>query len=161
MLEKRKRDLRDLKRLDHHRLMRIAALYVTTHSDYFMDRAIALLGRRDGVLDKVILNFVRKLDDKYWFVYRQVCLQTNWLTFRSLETRDKSSKVYLKRFMTEDIKRVRNKTIESAFETASNVDHWIKFRKTPYVQGSKLRDRIKDPIVLAFFDDWSEPDFSD
>jgi hypothetical protein len=62
----------------------------------------------------------------------------------------------LQSFMPEDIKRCRNFAVKSAFETASNVDHWIKFRRTPYVPVPKLRDRIKDPIVLAFFEDWSD-----
>jgi hypothetical protein len=157
---KRKLRYRDMKVQDKKLLLRVAALYVVNHSDYFMDRALAVL-HRPAPLAKLVSCFVSKLDDKYWFVYRQVCLQTYWLTFQSLEISDKSSGKVLKNFMSNDIEFYRNRVIYGAFETASDVTRRIEFRKTKYVPVPKLRDRIKDPIVLAFFDDWSEPDFSD
>lgn len=122
-----------------------------------MDRALAIL-HRPGPLSKLVFFFVRKLDDKFWFVYRQVCMQTYWLTFRSLEISDKFSGKVLKHFMSSDTEWFRNKVIKGAFETASHAWREIRFRKTPYVPVPKLRDRIKDPIVLAFFEDWSEPE---
>jgi hypothetical protein len=157
VLRKRKAKIVDIKWRDHDLLIKVSALYVVSHSDYFFDRVLALLGRWK-TLSKVLQHFVRKLDDKFWFVYRQVCLQTHWLTFRSLGIRDKSSKLLLKSFMPNDTRDFRNIVIRGAFETASNTWCWIKFRRTPYVPVPKLRDRIKDPSVLAFFEDWSEPE---
>jgi hypothetical protein len=157
---KRKRRFRDIKPKDRELLLKVAAVYVTSHSDYFMDRALACL-HRPGPLSSLVTCFVRKLDDKFWFVYSQICYQINWLTFQSLGISDKSRKQKdssLNTFMSNDSKVFRDDVIRSAFETASNDLHWIKFRKTPYVPVPKLRDRITDKSVLAFFEDWSEPE---
>jgi hypothetical protein len=154
--QKRKRRYRDMKPRDKKQLFQVAAFYAVSHSDYFLDRALAVL-HRPKPLAKLVSCFVRKLDDKYWFVYRQICNQIYWLTFQSLEISDKSSRTVLKNFMSNDIEFYRNKVIAGGFETASDVTRLTKFRSTQYVPVPKLRDRIKDPIVLAFFDDWSEP----
>lgn len=126
-----------------------------------MDRALACL-HKPGPLSRVVNCFVRKLDDKFWFVYRQICYQIYWLTFQSLGISDKSSKNLWESFMPHDIDEFRREEVSEAFETASDDCSQIEFRRTPYVPVPKLRDRIKDP-VLAFFEDWSEPelDFSD
>lgn len=155
----RKKRFRDIRRLDHQLLLKVAALYTVTHSDYILDRALACL-HRPGPLSGVLRYFVRKLDDKFWFVYRQVCLQTNWLTFQSLGISDKSSRAVLRDFMSYDSKKYRNSVIREAFETASDVTVLTKFRTTPYVQDLKLRGNkaTSDPVILAFFNDWSDPD---
>jgi hypothetical protein len=90
----RKRLNRYTRARDLRTLFGISAYYAITHSDYFLDRALALLGRRQVVLEHLLEKFVCTLDDSLWFVYRQVCLQTYWLTFRSLRTRDKSRNAY-------------------------------------------------------------------
>jgi len=158
---KRKRRFRDIKRDDRALLLKVAALYATSHSDYFLDRALAVL-HRPGPLAKVVNCFVRKLDDKFWFVYSQVCIQTNWLTFQSLGISDKSSKLFLRRFMPNDTKRFRDSIICSAFETAADDCRRVRFRARPYVSGSKLCDKgasvQKDPTVLAFLEYESEPE---
>lgn len=155
----RKRKNRKVKAADRQQLLQVAALYVVNKSDYFMDRALAVLHRR-GPLKGVVSYFVRKLDDKFWFVYRQVCYQTYWLVLRSRlnGSRDKSSKKCLKDFLPKSAKDFKYDVVQSAFETAADFWNQPKFRKTLYVQESKLRDRIKDPVVLAFFEDWSEPE---
>jgi hypothetical protein len=155
--KKRKQQFRDVKKRDKKILLQVAALYAINHSDYFMDRALAVL-HRPKVLAKVVSFFVRKLDDKFWFVYRQVCLQTHWLTFQSHEISDKSSKRVYRHFMSEDIDWWKNRVLIGAFETASDDRRQIRFRETQYEQFQSLRDRISDPLVLAFFEDWSEPD---
>lgn len=160
---KRKERFRDVKPRDRQLLLKVAALYVTCHSDYFMDRALACL-HRPGPLSSLVTCFVRKLDDKFWFVYSQICYQINWLTLQSLGISDKSRKAKdssLRTFMSNDSKAHRDEVIRSAFETASDDCSQIKFRTTSYVPVPKLRDRIKDPIVLAFFEDWSEPELDD
>jgi hypothetical protein len=157
MWMKRKQRFRNIGSRDKKLLLQVAAFYATSHSDYFMDRALACL-HKPGPLSRMLTYFVRRLDDKYWFVYRQICYQIHWLTFQSLGISDKSSKKLLKSFMSSDIKEFRNDVIKGSFETASNDCSWIEFRKTKYVPVPKLRDRIKDPIVLAFFEDWSEPE---
>jgi hypothetical protein len=154
---KRKQRFRDIKWSDKKILFKVAALYVTTHSDYFLDRALALL-HRPGPLNSIVNCFVRKLDDKFWFVYSQICNQIYWLTFQSLGISDKSRKDFCESLMPEGTQEARNNSVKSSFETASCCNNRIMFRKTPYVRVSKLRDRIKDPIVLAFFEDWSEPE---
>lgn len=154
---KRKQRFRDIRPKDKELLFKVAALYTTTHSDYFLDRALACL-HKPGPLASIVVCFVRKLDDKFWFVYSQICNQIHWLTFQSLGISDKSRKDFREVFMSKDTETSRRKCVKSAFETASNVNHWIKFRETPYVRVPKLRDRIKDPLVLAFFEDMSEPE---
>jgi hypothetical protein len=79
---------RRIKPKDYSVCFRIAVYYSITHSDYFLDRALALLGRSRKVA-KVISCYLSKLSDKLWFVYRQVCLQTSWLTSRSKWISDK------------------------------------------------------------------------
>jgi hypothetical protein len=79
---------RSIKSRDYSICFRIAVYYSITHSDYFLDRALALLGRSRKIA-KVISCFISKLSDKLWFVYRQVCLQTSWLTSRSKWISDK------------------------------------------------------------------------
>jgi uncharacterized protein YggT (Ycf19 family) len=90
----RKRLNRYTRGRDLSTLLKISAYYAITHSDYFLDRALALLGRRQVVLEHLLERYVCTLDDSLWFVYRQVCLQTHWLTFRSEKTRDKSRNAY-------------------------------------------------------------------
>jgi hypothetical protein len=64
----------------------------------------------------------------------------------------------LKDFLPKSAKDFKYDVVQSAFETAADFWSQPKFRKTLYVQEPKLRDRIKDPVVLAFFEDWSEPE---
>lgn len=88
LFQKRKRNLRDTRQQDRNFILKIAVVYTITHSDYFLDRMLALLGRSKAVKG-VFRYFLCRLGDKLWFVYRQVCLHTYWLTNRSLGTRDK------------------------------------------------------------------------
>jgi len=88
LFQRRKRNLRDTKHRDKNLILKIAAYYSITHSDYFLDRMLALLGRSKAVKG-IFRSFLCRLGDKLWFVYRQVCLHTYWLTNRSLGTRDK------------------------------------------------------------------------
>jgi len=79
---------RKIKPKDYSVCFRIAVYYSITHSDYFLDRALALLGRSRKIA-KVVSCFIGKLSDKLWFVYRQICLQISWLTSRSKWISDK------------------------------------------------------------------------
>lgn len=162
----RKERYTDVKPKTRELLLKVSALYATIHSDYFMDRAIALLCR-PRPLSKLVDSYLSKIDDKFWFVYRQVSLQTNWLTFQSHGISDKSiSKSVLKRFMSSDTKRFRNEIIADAFCTASNVRRLTKFRTRPFdVMGKKCErsakltgNRKQDAAFLAFFDYSSDPD---
>lgn len=153
---KRKKRFRDIRPQDKKQLLKVAALYVTSHSDYFLDRALACL-HKPKPLSSIVNCFVRKLDDKFWFVYSQVCNQTYWLTFQSLGISDKSRKDF-ESLMPGGTEESKKECVKSAFETASFPYGRIEFRKTPYVRIPKLSDRIKDPLVLAFFEDMSEPE---
>jgi hypothetical protein len=141
-----------MKRRDRQLLFKVAALYTVTHSDYFLDRALACL-TRPRPLARIVQYFVRKLDDKFWFVYRQICLQINWLTFQSLGISDKSSNELLRSFMVATPKKERNEMIITAFETASDVKVLSKFRTTRYVHEKKNHSLEK---ALVDFFDWSE-----
>lgn len=150
---KRKQRFRDIRRKDKNLLFKVAAYYATTHSDYFLDRALACL-HKPGPLSSLVVCFVRKLDDKFWFVYSQICNQIYWLTFQSLGISDKSRKDFRESFMLSSTKGERIKSLRECFETASCVTARIKFRDTPYVHEPKIRDRE----VLAFFSYMSEPE---
>jgi hypothetical protein len=91
LFQRRKRNLRDTRQRDKNFILKIAVVYTITHSDYFLDRMLALLGRSRAVAG-VFRYYLRRLGDKLWFVYRQVCLHTYWLTNRSVRTSDKPRK---------------------------------------------------------------------
>jgi hypothetical protein len=146
---------RDIQSKDKDLLARVASLYVTNHSDYFLDRALAVLTRPSS-LKKLLDSFVRKLDDKFWFVYSQVSSQTYWLTFRSLGIRDKSRKEILANFMSEDSEAYRDTVVREAFSVAAAFHMRVKPRSSPYVQVKKLSRGQKSS--LAFFFDWSDPE---
>jgi len=154
---KRRKRVVDVQSRDKALLLKVAAMYTVTHSDYFLDRALATLTKRrtvQGLLD----SFTRKLDDKFWFVYSQVCFQTNWLTFQSLGISDKSrSKDAYDTFMSEDIGARKRQSIKEAFEVASDVTQLTKFRARKYDKLPKTRQQVKDPL-LALFETLSEPD---
>jgi hypothetical protein len=153
---KRKRKVKDIQRRDKQQLLNVAAMYTVTHSDYFLDRALALLTKRRplrGLLD----SFTRKLDDKFWFVYSQVCFQTYWLTFQSLGISDKSrNREVYKNFMSSDSISYKHSSILEAFEIASDVTRLTKFRDTPFVKVKKVRDTPLQSALASFFA-WSEP----
>jgi len=152
---KRRRRVVDIRSRDKQLLLRVAAMYTVTHSDYFLDRVLATLTKRRTV-QGLLESFTRKLDDKFWFVYSQVCYQTHWLTFQSSRISDKSrSRDAYKSFMSNDIRSYKRETIAEAFEVASDVTRLTRFRSTPYVKVKKvcLVPRSK----LAFFFDGSEP----
>jgi len=151
---KRKRRFVDVKGRTKDLLLKVAALYTVTHSDYFLDRALAVLHRQKA-LQGLVDSYVRKLDDKFWFVYSQVCYQTYWLTFRSLGISDKLSGKAYSDFMSSDTDRYKRYEIREAFKTASDTSCRTKFRRTPYVPVKKLRVTQKDD--LAFFFNWSDP----
>lgn len=152
---KRKRKVKDISSRDKQQLLQVAALYTVSHSDYFFDRALALL-TKSKQLRSLIDSFVRKLDDKFWFVYSQVCYQTYWLTFQSLGISDKSRSIEAyNTFMSEDSEEYKLDSIREAFEIASDVTQLTRFRRTPFVKVRKERAARKDD--LAFFFNWSEP----
>jgi len=74
-------------------LLRVAALYAFTKNTYFMNRIIFLLKnlqKNYKTISSIAHNFATKIDNNTWFVFCQVCSQTNWLTSRALRPRDKS-----------------------------------------------------------------------
>lgn len=152
---KRKRKVKDIQRRDKLQLLQVAAMYTVTHSDYFLDRALALLTKRKP-LRGLLVSFTRKLDDKFWFVYSQVCFQTYWLTFQSLGISDKSRiKEVYENFMSSDSLSHKHSSIVEAFETASDVTRLTKFRESPFVKVVNIRGPPKG--ILALFTTWSEP----
>lgn len=115
---------RKLKSRDYSVCFRIAVYYSITHSDYFLDRALALLGRT-RLVAKVVTCYISKLSDKLWFVYRQTCLQVSWLTSRSLWISDKLN--------------IRNMSRETL----------VKAKDSPEF---KLSDRSPFALCIAFFE---------
>jgi hypothetical protein len=156
----RKQRVKDVNYRTREQLLQVSALYATIHSDYFMDRALALLCR-PRPLSRLMDSYLSKIDDKFWFVYRQVSLQAHWLTFQSFGISDKSiSKSVLKRFMSSDSKRYRNDTIKDAFLAATDRG-LTQFRRQSFDRLSRKRDKPlskEDKFILAFMDDLSEPD---
>jgi hypothetical protein len=156
----RKQRVKDVNYRTREQLLQVSALYATIHSDYFMDRALALLCR-PRPLSRLMDSYLSKIDDKFWFVYRQVSLQAHWLTFQSFGISDKSiSKSVLKRFMSSDSKRYRNDTIKDAFLAATDrgLTQFRRqgFNRLPIGRGKPLSK--EDKFILAFMDDLSEPD---
>jgi len=158
----RLKNIRYIKPRDKTLLFKIAVYYTITHSDYFLDRMLALLGRSKAV-EKVFNLYVRKLDDIKWFVYRQVCLQAYWLTFRSLGISDKSRVIEERRKLLSKIgynfrhSLIRQDTFRKC---ARFFTPTLRFRNAPYTDESSSRPlttlevKLKNLGIDSW---WSEP----
>jgi hypothetical protein len=139
---------RRIKSKDYNICFRIAIYYSITHSDYFLDRALALLGRSRKVA-KVVSCYISKLSDKLWFVYRQTCLQVLWLTSRSkwisdkLNVREISRETLVKAKDSPEYK----KSDRTPFEICTKFfERCNQFRRVPYKVSPMLQNHKRDDV---------------
>lgn len=77
----------------HQLILKCATYYALTKNLYFLNRILFLLKnlrKNISIIQKLCTWFACKMDDSRRFVFSQVYIQTNWLTFRVARPRDKS-----------------------------------------------------------------------
>jgi len=106
-------------------ILRCACLYVITQDAKIIDRFLGTMKRRaKAAVKRLLYNFASKLDGNERFVLNQVCLQTNWFTFRAERPCDKSSIKWKKYSWLQTEPRLRLPCVERVY--TSSVSWWGK-----------------------------------
>lgn len=130
-------------------ILRCAVYYTLSKNNYFMDRALFLLknlSRNNSTIHKLVVYFSLKLDDSRRFVYSHACLQAQWLTFRAVRPRDKSSTAKGKRSVSSWLHNLNGITAKS------KVIYTVALESTSLIMAKPKKTILPIPVRRSMLD---------